>query len=84
MSNKSKPPSARSINDATKTRAKFSGYGNAKGAAGYNVKSAMRSECDELMESGETFSINKVEGGYGSIEVGAVWDVVRKKKSGPP
>lgn len=82
MAQDNQAPSSKSLQSATESRAKFSGHGNAKGAAGYDVKSVMRSECDELMESGETFSINSVDGGFGTIEVGAVWDVVKVKRAG--
>lgn len=70
-------PSGKSLVAATKSRAEFSSYGHSKGAAGYDVEYVMRSQCDTLMKSGDTISVNPPEQGFGKIEVGAAWDNIK-------
>ena len=74
MSETEQTPSGRSMVAATKTRARFSEHGSSKGAAGHNVEYVMRSDCDQLMKSGETFSVNPPQSGFGEIKIGALWD----------
>lgn len=80
MKNQQESLSNRSLIAATRSRAKFSGHGNAKGAAGHNVEYALRSDCDILMKSGETMALNAPPSGFGDIEIGAVWDSIRVKR----
>lgn len=76
-------PSGKSLVAATKSRAEFSGYGQAKGAGGYDVEYVMRSECDTLMKSGDSISVNPPESGFGKIEVGAAWDNIKGRSQNP-
>lgn len=73
MSKPALTASGRSLIAATKSRAEFSGHGDSKGAAGYDVEYVMRSDCDFLMKSGESIAVNAPKGGFGDINVGAVW-----------
>jgi len=63
-----------SIQNATKSRAKFSGRGRARGAAGYVNPSDVSGNYDFVKQSGETQSISPPEGGFTKIKVGAAWD----------
>ena len=65
--------SADSIVEANRSRANFSGHGNAKGAAGYKVVSD-NPNCEFLSQSGQSTVINPREDGYGTIKIGAAWD----------
>lgn len=70
-----KSQSQQSILNATRSRVKFSGHGNAKGAAGYvdpNGKGA--GEFGFLAHSGEYQFIDRPEGGFDEIVIGAAWD----------
>lgn len=69
-----KPSSSNSLADATRSRAQFSGYGNAKGAAGYRDKDAADIDADFLDESGQTISINAKKEGFQNISIGLEWD----------
>lgn len=65
--------SRNSLINATRSRAKFSGHGNAKGAAGY--RESGRSGPGEFLSAvGETAVINPPEGGFDQILIGAQWD----------
>ncbi len=73
--------SKEAIKQATKSRVKFSGRGNAKGAAGFVNPSDVSGNYDFVSRSGETQSISPPEGGFTKIKVGAAWDnqVVEEK-----
>lgn len=62
-----------SLIEATRSRAKFSGHGSAKGAAGYRDESD-GGEGEFLKTPGETAIINPIEEGYHHIFIGAAWD----------
>lgn len=69
-----------SLHEATRSRAKFSGHGNAKGAAGFSTD-------DEaiggfLRETGETAIVNPRQEGFTQIRIGAAWDNVQVEKAG--
>mgnify|MGYP006273798609 CR=1 FL=1 len=81
MSESKLTPSGRSLIAASSSRAEFSGHGKAKGAAGYNVEYVMRDDCDILMKSGETMSVNAPENGFGDVTIGAIWDNIKVKRS---
>lgn len=67
--------SADSLIQATRSRAQFSGHGNAKGAAGLRVKGDGRPG-EFLSDPGETAIINPHEHGYEMINIGLAWDNV--------
>ncbi len=64
-----------SIAEATRNRAKFSGHGDALGAAGKRAASTDAESSNHLREPGSTIAINpKEEGGFKSITIGVEWD----------
>jgi len=65
-----------SLMEATRSRAKFSGHGSARGAAGY--VSDTDDSCDFLATTGQTTIFNPHEGGYGDISIGAAWQTMTK------
>ncbi len=70
-----------SMAEATRSRAKFSGHGRAKGAAGF--KAAVENpDCEFLSQSGQTSVINPREDGYGTIKIGAAWENIIVAESG--
>ncbi len=71
-----------SISEATRGRARFSGHGNSKGAAGFKDSSSVDVHADFLDESGQTVSINPHAEGFGDISIGLEWDqmMVEQKK----
>ncbi len=70
-----------SMIEATRSRAKFSGHGAAKGAGGYKV-AADDPECEFLSQSGQSSIINPREGGLGKIIIGAAWENIALENSG--
>lgn len=70
--------------DATRSRAKFSGHGRAKGAAGYKGDDCATMECDFLDEGGQSLSLDKPKKGFPDIKIGLEWDqiIVEKKVLG--
>ncbi len=81
MSNSKNADSQSSLIEASRSRARFSGHGNAKGAAGYRVL-ADNPDCEFLSQSGQTSIINPREEGYGLIKIGAAWDNVKVAEAG--
>ncbi len=69
--------SRQAIEDATRSRAEFSGHGRAKGAKGY-VSDTDDSSVDFLGTTGETTIFQPQEGGFGRIRIGAAWQPKRK------
>lgn len=65
--------SANSLIDANTSRAKFSGHGNAKGAAGH-VQDGGDPESEFLSTAGQSTVVNPHEDGYGEIRIGAAWE----------
>jgi tellurite resistance protein TerA len=68
--------SSDSLADATKSRAKYSGHGNSKGAAGvvgYGGKGEF------LSNPGDTAIINPHDHGYEKVHIGLAWDVLEEK-----
>jgi len=70
-----------SMAEASRSRAKFSEHGNAKGAAGYRIEGE-NPDCEFLSSSGQTAIINPREEGFKHIKIGAAWDNVVVDKSG--
>lgn len=73
-------PSAASLNEATRSRAKFSGHGKALGAAGFKVVGE-NPDCEFLSNSGQQSIVDAPEGGFGKIIIGAAWDNVLTKNT---
>lgn len=61
-----------SLMEATRSRAKFSGHGSAKGAAGY-VSDTDDNSYDFLGTTGQTEIFNPQEGGWDKVRIGAAW-----------
>lgn len=69
-----------SLAEATRDRAKFSGHGKARGAAGY--KEAFSDPDSEfLSSSGQSTVINPREDSFGTIRIGAAWDNIIVEQS---
>jgi len=66
--------------EATRSRAKFSGHGSAKGAAGYRTEDDGE-DGSFLSVTGDTAIVNPHEHGYGDIRIGAAWDNISPKQS---
>jgi tellurite resistance protein TerA len=81
--NDPKPPSVSSLESATKSRASFSGHGNALGAAGKRVASHDPDNYVDLREPGQSVFVSpKTEGTFDSIVIGGAWDNVVVEQSG--
>lgn len=72
--------SANSLIEATRGRAKFSGHGNAKGAAGY--LSDTDDSCSFLGATGQTEIFDPRENGFGKIRIGAAWQNTQAEQRG--
>jgi tellurite resistance protein TerA len=70
------------LEDANRVRGRFSGRGNAKGAAGYVDPGDVSGQYDFLSHTGEKLAISPPEGGFGKIKIGAAWNNVRVPKDG--
>ncbi|MCB9987935.1 MAG: TerD family protein [Rhodospirillales bacterium] len=71
--------SADSLIEATRSRAKFSGHGSSKGAAGYKVEGT-DTNYEFLSASGQTSIINPRADGFGTIRIGAAWDMMKVRQ----
>jgi tellurite resistance protein TerA len=69
-----------SLSAATKSRARFSGHGNSKGASGYQDPDAASVDCDFLDEGGQSLSINPPKDGFADMQVGLAWDQIIVEK----
>ena len=67
--------SSDSMIKATRSRAKFSGHGNSKGASGHRVEGATAAS-EFLKKTGESYIFQPHEHGYETIKIGAAWDEV--------
>lgn len=72
--------SKHSIMEATRSRAKFSGHGDAKGAAGFISPYDDSQEADFLSRPGQTTIVNPKKEGIKNFEIGVAWDNVKPKK----
>lgn len=70
-----------SLTEATRSRAKFSGHGNAKGAAGY-VSDTDDCAYSFLGTTGQTDIFNPQEGGFENIRIGAAWQNIAVQEAG--
>lgn len=75
-------PSASSIIDATRSRAKFSGHGASLGAAGYRVASDHPENCEFLAEPGGNIAITPGPNGFDAFKIGVAWDNIEVQESG--
>ncbi len=73
--------SGKSIEEATRSRSKFSGHGNAKGAAGYNRKKNLTTADGLIIKSGDYHSMPPPKGGFGDIEIGCQWHPIIVKNT---
>jgi tellurite resistance protein TerA len=71
-----------SIAEANRERAKFSGHGNALGAAGEREASTVAASSNYLRKPGDTVAISPSEGGFKTIDIGVEWSNVKTQKSG--
>lgn len=72
--------SADSLSEATRSRAKFSGHGQAKGAAGY-VSDTDDTGCRILGATGQNHIIDTVETGFEYLRIGGAWQPLQKAQS---
>ncbi|MCB9990360.1 MAG: Tellurium resistance protein TerA [Rhodospirillales bacterium] len=70
-----------SMIEATRSRAKFSGHGRSKGAAGY-VSDTDDNAYDFLGTTGQNEIFNPQEGGFGPIRIGAAWQPLTVEETG--
>lgn len=68
--------SRHSIIEATRSRAKFSGHGEAKGAAGFISPYDDSQPADFLSKPGQTAIVNPKKEGIKNFEIGVAWDNV--------
>lgn len=73
--------SRNSIIEATRSRAKFSNHGNAKGAAGFISPYDEDQPASFLSKPGETSIVNPSKEGIADFEIGVAWDNVTPKQS---
>lgn len=72
--------SADSLLDATRTRADFSGHGNAKGAAGVRESSYDPDNSEHLSDPGQSIAISPGKDGFESIKIAVEWDNIKNSK----
>lgn len=71
-----------SLAEASRGRARFSGHGNAKGAAGFRSQGDGKAG-EFLSGTGETAIVNPQAHGFETIRIGMAWDnLVPRKKAG--
>jgi len=71
-----------SLQDATRSRASFSGHGNSKGAAGLRERANNPANCEYLNEPGQSLAVSPGDNGFEFIEIGVAWDNVKVEKAG--
>ncbi len=70
-------PSQKSLREATRSRAKFSGHGNAKGAAGLRQRANNQANCSYLNAPGQSIAVTPGENGFDYIDIGVAWDNIK-------
>lgn len=70
-----------SLANATRSRAKFSGHGQAKGAAGHRID-GKTTKGEFLSHTGDTAIIDPHDHGYQEIRIGAAWEEMIVKGRG--
>jgi tellurite resistance protein TerA len=71
-----------SLSEATRSRAKFSGHGSAKGAAGYLSDTDDDSGCKFLGETGMAHIIDTAAAGFEKMRIGAAWQNIQVQEAG--
>lgn len=71
-----------SLTEATRSRASFSGHGNAKGAAGVRVRSYNPDNCADLSEPGQSIAISPTDDGFDDILISVEWDNIHVQNAG--
>ena len=71
-----------SLHEATRSRAKFSGHGRAKGAAGERHRSNHSANSTELNVPGQSIAISPQDHAFESIDIGMSWDNVAVQNAG--
>lgn len=71
-----------SIAEANRDRAKFSGHGDALGAAGKREATTEAESSNHLRKPGDSFAIDPRAGGFKSIDISVAWDNIKIKDSG--
>jgi tellurite resistance protein TerA len=74
--------SANSLIEATRSRASFSGHGNALGAAGHREVSFDPENCEYLREPGQNLSVSPGPEGFKSILIGVEWSHLEVQRKG--
>ena len=80
MSDEIPDPSTLSMIEATRDRSKFSGHGNALGAAGHREASYDPENCEYLREPGHSIAVSPGQDGFGPFKISASWDNIKVKK----
>jgi tellurite resistance protein TerA len=75
-------PSQKSLADATRSRAKFSGHGDALGAAGKRAISFDPDNSTDLRQPGQSIALSPGEHGFEDILLGAQWHPIYRKEKG--
>lgn len=71
-----------SLAEASRSRGKFSGHGDALGMAGKREASDDPDNCPQLRQPGQSIAVNPPEGGFKYIVIGASWDNIAAQKAG--
>lgn len=66
--------SQNSLEDANRTRTRFSGHGNSRGAAGYIDPNDQSLNVDFLGRRDDSLSVSPSAQGFGDIRIAAAWD----------
>jgi tellurite resistance protein TerA len=74
------PNSQDSLAEATRSRASFSGHGNALGAAGRRQMSFDPDNAEDLRVPGQSIAISPGSNGFEEILIGVAWDPLVKKQ----
>ena len=82
MANNNQKTSSRSIADATRSVALFSGHGKSLGAAGFREASDHPENCEFLGQPGQSIAISPHDEDFESIMVGVAWDNRKVEESG--
>mgnify|MGYP001480312881 CR=1 FL=1 len=82
MVTKHSDPNQSAIAAATKSRAKFSDYGDALGAAGEKQASFHSENCDSLTYPGQSIAISPGDNGFQAIKIKCEWDNIHVVEAG--
>jgi tellurite resistance protein TerA len=74
--------SSSSMAEASRSRASFSGHGEALGASGYRVAANNPENCEFLNEPGQSIALSPQDRGFEGITIGVAWDNIQVQESG--